>query len=191
MEKIGILFSGGLESTSLIVNYEKNYKIKLIYIKYGYEWEEAELKFAKKIANFFKKDLIILNYSLNNLKQLGIVKSKKDNIILMRNLNLIVNGANYLVNNGIYNLTIGLFGDKDYPDTSKEYLKNLQNLISLGINKKFNILLPFYGLNKKIIFEKFKEKIPLNLIFSCANPINSQRCHNCYKCKQLDKLIKG
>jgi len=188
MEKIGILFSGGLESTSLIINYLE-LKPELLYIKYGYIWEEAESYYAKKIAKHFGVNLTILDRKLPNLKQLGFVKDVKSNIILMRNLSLIVDGAFYFVNNNIFNIAIGLFGDKNYPDTSLEYLTKLEELISLGVNKKFNILLPFYGLNKEIVFKRFKNKLPINLIFSCANPIGLERCHKCYKCKKLDKLI--
>ncbi len=46
MEKnrIGILFSGGTESTALIKYYkDKNYDISLLYIFMGYEWEKQNL----------------------------------------------------------------------------------------------------------------------------------------------------
>jgi 7-cyano-7-deazaguanine synthase len=191
MEKIGILFSGGLESTSLISFYKRqNWEIVPIYIKYGFKWESTELVYAEKIANYFDVSLVILDRKIKNIQDLGFVNNVKSNIILMRNLTLIIDGSYYLINNNVFHLALGLFGDKNYPDTSLDYISNIEKLISIGINKKFNIFLPFYGLNKEIIFEKFKNDIPLDLIFSCTNPINGKRCHKCYKCKQLDKLIK-
>jgi len=190
MEKIGILFSGGLESTSLVALYkELNYKPILIYIRSGFKWEEAEIFYAKQIAKYFNEDLLVLDLVFPNTPDLGEVSSVKENIILMRNLFLITNAANFLVNENVFNLSIGLFGDKNYPDTSLEYISNIEKLISLGINKKFNIHLPFYGLSKKEVFNKYHKKIPINLIFSCVNPIGNKRCHKCYKCKKLDEIL--
>jgi len=191
MEKIGILFSGGLESTSLVAFYkELNYKPILIYIKVGFIWEEAEIFYAKQIAKYFNEDLLVLDLVFPNTPDLGEVNSVEENIILMRNLFLITNVANYLVNEKVFNLAIGLFGDKNYPDTSLEYITNIEKLISIGIGKKFNIHLPFYGLNKKEVFNRYHQKIPINLVFSCVNPIGNNRCHKCYKCKKLDEILK-
>jgi 7-cyano-7-deazaguanine synthase len=190
MKKIGILFSGGLESSSLIKFFD-GYDVELLYIKYGFIWETAELEHAEKIADFFNKKLTVLDRRIMTLRQLGFVQDVKDNKILMRNLTLLVDGAFYFVNSDIYSVAIGLFGDKRYPDTSLEYIAKIESLISLGIEKKFNILMPFYGLNKKIVFEKYKNYLPLDLVFSCTNPINGKRCHKCYKCKQLDKLLNS
>ena len=72
MEKnrIGILFSGGTESTALIKYYkDKNYDISLLYIFMGYEWEKTEFKHAKLVANFF-------NLSLNSSGKLSGITSK-------------------------------------------------------------------------------------------------------------------
>ena len=31
--------------------------------------------------------------------------------------------------------------------------------------------------------------LPLNLIFSCANPINNERCNKCFKCNELNNAL--
>ena len=192
MEKIGILFSGGLESTSLIYKFlQESFKVELIYVKFGFKWEDAEIIYAKKIANFFDLNLNVIEVKSNLVFDLGFVNNVKSNIIILRNLSLIINAANFCVNKNIYNLSMGLLGDNRYPDTSLRYISNIEMLISEGINKKFNIFLPFYGLKKKDIFCKYKDNIPLDLIFSCTNPIGENRCGKCYKCKQLNSVLNS
>ena len=189
MEKVVILFSGGLESTSLIEYFrEKRYQIKLLHIEVGYIWEQAEIKSAQKTAKYYNLELKSLSCPIG-LKQLGFVKDKKSNIIKLRNLTLLSLGANYALANGITKIAIGLFGNKSYPDTSLEYLKTIEKLIIAGSGENFKILTPFYGKTKKEIYALYKDKIPLNYIFSCANPINDKRCGKCYKCKAFSQLL--
>ena len=76
-EKIAILFSGGLESTALIEYYrQKNYAITLLYISFGYIWEEAEYHHAQKIASYFDLEVNFIDYSkILEVDQLGEVDS--------------------------------------------------------------------------------------------------------------------
>lgn len=187
---IGILFSGGLESTCLVSHYKSlEYDISLVYIKYGYIWENIEIRYAKRIAKYYKVKLYELDYSrIFNTTQLGLVKNKKQNIIPLRNLSLLVSSALFFFNIGILKLAIGIQKDLNYPDTDEEYLYSIEKLISKGLNITFKIETPFYNDNKKTLIEKYTD-IPLKLIFSCTNPINNKRCHSCYKCNLLDNLI--
>ncbi|MEA2019022.1 MAG: 7-cyano-7-deazaguanine synthase [Campylobacterota bacterium] len=191
--KIGILFSGGLESTSLLNNYKKlNYNIIPLYIIYGYKWEETELIYAKKIAKFYNLNLNIIDYTnILNITQLGEVKSVKDNIIPLRNLSLLTFASLYFFKQNIYKIAIGLQGIEQYPDTSIDYIKNCEKLIQLGLeNNSFKIEMPFYGQTKEEIYFN-NQDIPLELIFSCTNPVKNKRCHKCYKCLVLNKLTKS
>jgi 7-cyano-7-deazaguanine synthase len=190
-EKIAILFSGGLESTALIKYYKNKKKdITLIYLFFGYVWEDAEFFHAKKIASKYK--LTIATFDLSkviNTIQLGNVKNLKENIIPLRNLSLLTLSSLFIYNKNIYKLAIGIQGNLEYPDTSKRYIKNIEKLISIGLSKSdFQIEVPFYGKKKEEIIKEYS--LPLELIFSCTNPINYKRCHTCYKCKKLDYLIK-
>lgn len=190
--KIGILFSGGLESTCLLNHYKKlNYDIYPLYIKYGYHWENTELLYANKIINYYNLDLYILDYSnILKVSQLGNVTNSNENTIPLRNLSLFTFSSMYFFNKNISQIAIGLQGSKDYPDTSLEYIKNSELLIQKGLGTNFSILLPFYGLSKEDIY-KLNKDIPTKLIFSCTNPINNQMCRKCYKCLLLNNLLKG
>lgn len=191
MDEVLILFSGGLESTSLIEYFKMSkYDIELLYIQSGYTWENTELSYAKKIANFYDLPLNVIKCTFG-VKQLGFVECKEDNIIPTRNLTLTTMAANHALSKDIFNIAMGLFGDKDYPDTSREYLDKIEHLISISSSKSFKILTPFYEKTKGVIYDTYKDKIPINFVFSCANPVNGKRCGKCYKCKSFNEAIQN
>lgn len=191
-KKVTILFSGGLESTALIKYFKEkeNFEISLIYISFGYFWEKAEFNHAKKIAEYFNLSLDFINLTNSfETKQLGLVDTLEKNIIPLRNLSLFTFSSFYMAQRDINTLAIGLQEDLNYPDTNKEYINTTEELIRKGLqNQNFNNLTPFYKISKDEIISKFD--LPLNLIFSCTNPIGLHRCHKCFKCKKLDLLIK-
>lgn len=191
-KKVAILFSGGLESTALIKYFKEkqDFEISLIYISFGYFWEKAEFCHAKKIAEFFNLSLDFINLTNSfKTKQLGLVDTLEKNIIPLRNLSLFTFSSFYMTQKNINTLAIGLQEDLNYPDANKEYINTTEELIRRGLqNQNFNILTPFYKISKDEIISKFD--LPLNLIFSCTNPIGLNRCHKCFKCKKLDLLIK-
>lgn len=187
--KIGILFSGGLESTSLLLHYEKlNYQIELLYIKFGFLWEVAELShIERKFSQEYKIHILDLSHVLST-KQLGFVDSVEKNIIPNRNLLMLSNASTYFYNMNIFKIAIGLQGGLEYPDTSLEYLNSLKNLIQIGLQEpSFEIDLPFFGLDKDEIVTLY-DSLDLNEVFSCTNPVGIDRCHECFKCKKLDKI---
>ena len=48
--------------------------------------------------------------------------------------------------------------------------------------------MPFYGKAKEEIISLYDNEFPIDLIFSCSNPINGEKCNTCYKCKQLNSV---
>lgn len=188
--KYGILFSGGLESTALLAYYqENNIEVELLYMKFGFLWEKAELYNAKKNIDKNIK-LHVLDFSEQfNFQQLGYVDSVKKNIIPNRNLLLLSTASTYFYNNNIIDISIGMQGSNLYPDTSLKYIGSLESLIKDGLDEEnFMIHMPFYGLSKNQILSMYLKKIDLNKVFSCTNPIGNNYCNKCYKCMKLNKL---
>jgi len=188
--KVGLLYSGGLESTILLSYYQmENIEVELLYLKVGFLWEDAELLNIKKNLD---ESLVLHIVDLGkqfNTKQLGYVDKVKKNIIPNRNLLMLSIASTYFYNIGIINIAIGMQGGIEYPDTDMNYLNTLEKLIAKGLQEpKFKIQMPFYGLTKKEILSRFGSKIDLDTVFSCTNPINNKMCMKCYKCKKLNNL---
>ena len=188
--KVGLLYSGGLESNALLSYYQaKNIEVELLYLKFGFIWESAEIYNIKKFLN---KNLVLHIVDLKdefNVQQLGYVDSAEKNIIPNRNLLMLSIASTYFYNIGIIYIAIGLQGSIEYPDTSIEYLNTLEKLIAEGLREpKFKIEMPFYSLTKQEILSKFFDKIDLDKVFSCTNPHGNSMCMQCYKCRKLNEL---
>lgn len=200
-ENIGMLFTGGLESTTLLdysLRNTENY-FHLLYIKVGYRWEDFEYQNSKNIIEYYKEIYPdrIKGHSLLDLSNVFKLSNKedilnlKDNILPMRNLSLLTNAALFFHNININKITFGIQGSEEYPDTSKTYFNQLKNLIQLGLeDNEFDFIMPFYGKSKEEVIGLYDNEFPISLIFSCTKPINNKKCGYCYKCQQLDKVKK-
>lgn len=192
MRKIIVLFSGGIESTSLLAHYLlKGYLVYPLYVKFGYDWEKEELKCAKKVHLYMKK-------RFKNIMPLKVLKAnarikniKKSNVeIPLRNLILCTCGAVYGSKKGIYAISLGSLGSFPFKDNKYEYFKTLEKLISEGLNGEFKIELPFFGLHKDEVLKRYGKYIPLELTISCLFPVNGKPCGSCEKCKEREEAIK-
>ena len=201
MEKgvIGILFSGGLESTALLDKCLKSsyQTISLLYIKSGYRWENTEIFHCYKIVDFYRKkyhdkviDFSILDFSdIFSLTHKKDIQSEEDNILPMRNLFLLTNASMHFVQKKIHLIAFGIQGSPKYPDTSKKYIESIEYLIRVGIEDDlFKISTPFYGKSKDEIVSCHGKDIPMQYIFSCTEPIKNKQCNQCLKCQKLNKI---
>jgi 7-cyano-7-deazaguanine synthase len=187
---IAILFSGGLESTAMLLYYvNKGFSVELLYIKFGFSWETSELINIKNtIEKHIKLHVIDVSKEFN-YKQAQLIDTQRKNIIPNRNLLMLSTASTYLYNINIFKIAIGLQGNSEYPDTSKKYITTLEKLIKIGLEEdSFEIQMPFYGYTKDEIFAQYKDSIDLDKVFSCTSPIENRPCKLCYKCMQLNKL---
>ncbi|RUM28650.1 MAG: queuosine biosynthesis protein [Aquifex sp.] len=196
-EKIVVLFSGGVESTALLIHYaSKNNILYPLYVRFGYSWEDEELKRAKNVLFYLKK-------SVKNLRNLATVKVKslskrlkgfpsteKELEIPMRNLLLCSQAAIYGYRKGIFRCAIGSLGMYPFPDNKREYFDKLEELISQGLNKTFTIETPFFGMKKEEIIRLYGNLMPLHLTFSCIKPIKGKPCGKCIKCREREEALR-
>ena len=195
--KIVILFSGGVESTALLIHYaSKSNIVYPFYVKFGYLWENEELKRAKNVLFYLKK-------SLKNLRNLATVKIKsppkrlkrfpsteKELEIPMRNLLLCSQAAIYGYRKGIFRCATGSLGMYLFPDNKRKHFDKLEELISQGLNKTFTIETPFFGMNKEEIIRLYGNLMPLHLTFSCIKPIKGKPCGKCIKCREREEALR-
>lgn len=191
--KIGILFSGGVESTCLLYYYlGKNYLVYPIYVRCGFPWERLELENARNLWHITKG-------RYKNLMPLAVVSLHRKRVKLnslfipLRNMTLILSCANLLLSKGIKELAIGSLGIYPFPDNNSEYLKQVEKLISSGAKQDFKLHAPFMGLEKAQVIEKFGKGVPIELTFSCIRPRKVKgrivSCGACEKCKERQEAI--
>ena len=186
-EKIVILFSGGLESSTMLELY-KDRDVTALYISCGYRWEEAEMVSAKKVADLYPNaEFKVLHLNLGLETREGI-SSAAENVLPIRNMFLLTNAAMFALSNGASTLAMGIQGSAEYPDTSCEYLSGIENLVSIGSEAPFKIELPLYGKTKDEIISLLGKRIPKEMLFSCTEPVDGKRCRKCFKCLALDNI---
>ncbi len=191
MEKVGVLFSGGIESSSLLVHYLKKGYITLpIYVKTGLPWESVEIKYSLKLWRRLKdkyKNLLpirfISDYKLNG-NSYKTPEEEKDIEIPLRNFSLISSAIKTAFVKGVYRFAIGSLGSYSFPDNRREFFDRLEEVLSFGSGINFTIETPFMGLKKEEIIRKFYKAVPFGLTFSCASPVNSIHCGRCIKCME-------
>ncbi|GAB6065319.1 hypothetical protein JCM9492_04110 [Aquifex pyrophilus] len=197
MKKIVVLFSGGVESTALIVHYAlKNYTVYPLYVKFGFPWENYEKEVAKKVLNILKgkfRGILNLKVDIANapLKRFEKYPSSEGELeIPLRNLILCTRGAIYAFKKGIDRCAIGSLGIYPFPDNKRDYFDKLEELISSGLGKPFVIETPFFGMEKEEVIKRYGMYIPLSITLSCINPVNGKPCGKCIKCKEREEATK-
>ncbi|WP_461829378.1 7-cyano-7-deazaguanine synthase [Aquifex sp.] len=197
MEKVLVLFSGGVESSALLVHYaKKGFLAFPLYVRFGYPWEDYELRNALRVLNHLRsRYLNIRNIRIRKakavLKSFGRPKREKELEIPLRNLILCTVGAQLGYRLGIYRLAHGSLGLYPFPDSKRDYFDELEEVISKGLGRKFVIETPFYGMHKGDILRLYGKEIPLELTLSCISPVNGKPCGKCIKCKEREEALSS
>jgi 7-cyano-7-deazaguanine synthase len=202
-KKMGVLFSGGLDSAALINYYlKKNHDVIPIYIRAGLPWESNELFWTrrflralhtKRVAPLLAIKLYLGDAYRHNWSQTGKVpgaKSKDQAVFLpARNLTLLSRALLFLPPMNIYDIALATLDGNPFPDGRASYFKLLSRVFSLSIRKPFRIHSPFRSMKKSDVIRAGKE-LPLHLTFSCINPRNKVHCGRCNKCAERKRAFK-
>ncbi len=197
MRKIIVLFSGGVESSALVVYYaRRGFIVYPLYVRFGYPWEGYELRNAVIVLNTLRNEYRnIVRIRVRKIK--GVLKdfkkplSEKELEIPMRNLLLCTEAAKLGYRLGIFRVAHGSLGLYPFPDSKRDYFDSLQELIGTGLGVNFVIETPFYGMHKEEILRTYGRYIPLELTFSCISPVNGKPCGKCVKCKERTKALSS
>jgi 7-cyano-7-deazaguanine synthase len=197
--RIAVLFSGGVESTTLLYMYlQKGYLVYPVYVKSGEKWEKLELENAINLWKYTKisyPNLMVLRV----LRVQGqavprkTLKTIQDIFIPLRNMTLITACALYALSKNINRLAIGSLGLYAFPDNTREYIKDLERLIAKGSGREFVIDTPLFGLEKARIIKSGLGIVPYDLTLSCARPRKIKGkvipCGKCIKCKERQEAL--
>jgi len=197
-----VLMSGGLDSC-VCAGIAKNmgYDLNILFVKYGQKTEKKEEKCVKKIADYFKADLKIIN--LGFLKDIGgsaltdTIEVTRDDkgipstYVPFRNtifLSLAVAWSEVLNAKAVF-YGANSVDFSGYPDCRPEYFKAFQYLIEKGTKKgDIKLMVPLANMSKSEIVKKGIElKVPLEYTWSCY--FNNEKA--CGKCESCKLRIKG
>jgi len=201
MKKAIVLFSGGLDSTTLLY-YVKNkgYNPVCLIFDYG-QRHKKEIIQAKKIAELTNSEYYVIKFKLNwsgsslidlkrkvpfhKISEIGKNRSLPSTYVHGRNTIFLSFAVSLAEAKNIKDIFIGAneVDFSGYPDCRKEYFSAWGKLLSsLGLKNKINIIAPFLKMSKKeIICLGMKLKVPYNLTWSCYVG-GSKPCGKCDSC---------
>ena len=201
-----ILFSGGVDSTTLLHLYKENIKIAISF-NYGSKHNAVEIKHAKKICKELGIkhkviDLPFINqyFKSNLLKSGGKIpnghyqdKKMRSTVVPFRNGIMLSITAGIAESENCKEVLIANhYGDHAiYPDCRSEFIISMSEAISNGTYNKIKINAPFTLLTKRQIALKGKTlNVDYSKTYSCYNG-KTIHCGTCATCVERKEALDG
>ncbi|MDR9830929.1 7-cyano-7-deazaguanine synthase QueC [Vibrio sp. FNV 38] len=202
MKKAVVVFSGGQDSTTCLVQALQQYdEVHAITFDYG-QRHKLEIEVAQKLATLLGvKAHKVMDVGL--LNELAISSLTRDDISVSHELqenglpNSFVPGRNilFLTLAGIYAYQIGAQAvitgvcETDfsgYPDCRDEFVKSMNDALVKGMDRSFDIVTPLMWLNKAETWALADKLEALALVrdqtLTCYNGIIGSGCGDCPAC---------
>ena len=213
MKKAISVFSGGLDCTVATCVYDKTHEIHAITFDYGQKAFEQELKASEEICKkmgwaheVIELDWLgkisssslntseeIVEVSIDDLDDLEKSSETASNVwVPARNTVFTSIALSYAESLGAKIIIVGWNGEEGatFPDNSKEYLNEFNELIGVGSPEKIRIEAPAIDLNKEEIVELGIEVgAPMELSYSCYKG-ESKPCGVCESCVRRNRAFE-
>ena len=203
METCIVLFSGGLDSTTVLAIANQKFSVHTLSFDYG-QRHKFELESVKKIVSYFKinnhktikidlgqfgKSALTDNIDVPKNSEIG--KEIPITYVPVRNTIFLSYALAYAEVNEIYDIFIGVnaLDYSGYPDCRPEYIQSFEKMSNLGTkftqgDKKIKIHTPLIDLTKSNIIKKGNELgVDYSITHSCYDPsIDGLACKECDSC---------
>jgi 7-cyano-7-deazaguanine synthase len=201
---IGLLLSGGLDSSILLRHLSDNgHVVQPFYIRSQLNWEEEELRSIKAFLDAVKnaniKPLVILDMPLKDVygrhwstdgQNVPDADTPDDAVYLPgRNALLIIKASIWCRLNGISQLALAVLGSNPFSDATDEFFADYESALARATGGRVEVLRPFAKFDKGQVMQ-IGNGLPLELTFSCINPIDGQHCGKCNKCAERQNAFK-
>ena len=204
-QQICLLISGGLDSC-VLSHYllKKHWEVTPIYIHSGLLWESVEISWVKRFLTRVKssnlaplqeislpvQDIYQSHWSTTGKQTPDAFSNDNEVYLPGRNLVLLVKVALYCAFNNINVIALGPLKQNPFPDRPPAFFHKFQELVSQSLMHKIEIITPFINFSKPDVIRLGKE-LPLQLTFSCINPIGENHCGSCNKCAERRRSFKS
>lgn len=202
-EKALVLFSGGLDSTTMIAYLQsQGYDVSAFGLDYGQK-HRKEIESAKIIA---KK--LGVKYHLHKVQPFGTSsaltgssevpdghyedESMKITVVPNRNMIIIALATAYAIDNGITKIMYGAhYGDHAiYPDCRESFYEAMNYALNLCDYSKIELVAPFIRIRKdQIVSIGADLGVPYELTWSCYKG-NEKHCGKCGTCQERIEAFK-
>jgi 7-cyano-7-deazaguanine synthase len=195
---VAVLISGGLDSAVLCVDLLRNHpRVIPIYVRSGLQWEQAELAATKTFLAAVQapelEELVVLDepvrdvygkhWSTDGQDVPGSETPDEAVYLPGRNVLLTVKAAVWCRLRDVGELSLGSLGSNPFPDSSPEFFRDLESVLSRALAGAPRLTRPFEKLSKRDVVQRGRQ-LPLHLTFSCIHPIDGLHCGSCNKCAE-------
>jgi 7-cyano-7-deazaguanine synthase len=195
---IAALTSGGADSAVLCVELVRRFdRVFPIYVRFGLRWEGPELAGLRDFLDAVDRPglmpLCVLDEPVGDvygdhwsLGGPGVPgASSPDEAVYLpgRSLLLIAKAAVWCRLRGIGTLALGTLGANPFPDSSSEFDRDMECVLDRALDGRFRLIRPFAGLSKADVLRR-GAGLPLDLTFSCLQPVDGGHCGCCNKCEE-------
>lgn len=199
--QVCVLVSGGVDSAILVWKMlQDGSEVQPVYVRTGMLWETIEQRwldrYLEAIAAPALKPLRALALPLGDVYASHWSVSGRgtptyhapDEAVYLpgRNLILLAKTAVYCALNGIPRIAIGVLAGNPFPDATDGFFDGLARVLSSGLNHQIGIERPFAALHKAEVV-RLGAHLPLELTFSCINPVGDLHCGDCNKCAERQR----
>src|SRR5205814_9306528 len=85
--------------------------------------------------------------------------------------------------NKVETIALGHLSTNPFADASAAFFNSLQQAATVAFDQPVNIIRPFCDLHKDQVLS-FAAGLPLELTFSCIEPLDNMHCGRCNKCAE-------
>lgn len=195
-----VLFSGGLDSTVLLAAEAAHARVHPVYVSVGLAWESSERAIVEKLltAPIFDGNVRPLSVVEFNMRDVyspqhwaisgtppAYDTPDEDVYLVGRNLVLLTKAGVVAAAKKIGRIALGPLAGNPFPDATPEFFAAMARALSLGLNHEIEVATPLASMHKEDVIKLgARLGVPLADTLSCMNPVRTQHCGLCSKCRE-------
>lgn len=202
---VAVLASGGLDSAILVCDLLRTgRRVAPLFLRQGLHWEGAELdhlrRFLGAVAAPELAALTVLDCPVADLlpgfwattgRGAPDADSPDEAVFLPgRNVLLLAKGMLWCHLNQVPALALGTLRSNPFPDATERFFSTFARAVNEGLGSDVAVLRPFGERSKGEVLE-LGRGLPLELSFSCIQPVGGRHCGRCNKCAERRRAFAG
>jgi 7-cyano-7-deazaguanine synthase len=195
---IAVLISGGLDSAILLANALRIHEaVQPLYVRQGLYWEPFEWAHldwflhavrtpalrALHILEMPSLDLYCEHWSVTGHHVPDASTPDEAVYLPGRNVLLLAKSMLWCHLNGCPAVALATLGSNPFPDATPAFFDGFEAAVNRAIGGAVRILRPYGALHKTDVMRLGRD-LPLELTFSCIQPVAGEHCGVCNKCEE-------
>lgn len=201
---IAILISGGLDSAILLGDTARTHNaVYPLYVRNGLVWEDVEQDHLRRFLDAVRSpalrplqvldlpanDLFPEHWSLNGQGVPDAGSPDEAVFIPARNVLLLAKAILWCHLRKVPAVALGTLGSNPFADATPGFFTAFQTAVNLAVGGSVQVRCPYAELTKLDVM-RLGQGLPLQLTFSCIQPIGGRHCGACNKCQERRLAFK-